>query len=78
MNTLSSNKNYKIAEQNLQSYLDELHDWTLRNDLILNPSKSTATLFTRDPSEYNKTLSLKINNNVIPTVKNPKNTRTHL
>jgi len=34
--------------------------------------KSTATLFTTDPSELHKPLSLKINNITIPTVEHPK------
>ena len=46
--------------------------WTKENDLILNPDKSTATIFTPDPAEYNKTLNLRINNTLIPKVKNSK------
>jgi endonuclease/exonuclease/phosphatase family metal-dependent hydrolase len=77
MNTLSSNSNYKTAEANLQPYLDKIFEWTKENDLQLNASKSTATLFTTDPSEFqsenNKIeLSLTIGNNKIPTVKHPK------
>ena len=36
------------------------------NNLILNPDKTTCTLFTPDHVEYNSNLSLKINNTVLP------------
>ena len=44
----------------------------------LNAEKSTATLFTSDPKEYNTTLNLTKNNKIIPTVKNPKILGLHL
>jgi retron-type reverse transcriptase len=72
LNTLSSHSNIHIAEQNLQPYLDSIHKWTTDNKLELNPTKSTATLFTTDPAEYTAQLNLKINNTNIPTVKHPK------
>src|SRR6476469_1742606 len=72
MNPATSRHNYLKAQETLQPYLEEIYSWTIGNDLILNPDKSTATLFTPDPAEYNKTLSLRINNTLIPTVKNPK------
>jgi hypothetical protein len=40
--------------------------------LKLNAEKSTSTIFTLDPGESNLNLKLTINNNVIPTTKNPK------
>jgi hypothetical protein len=70
--TLSIHHDIKTAERNLEPYLSDLHKWTLENKLKLNPDKSTATLFTLDPSEYDKNLNLHINNTPIPTVKNPK------
>ena len=72
MNPTASHVDYKIAQNNLQPYLEDIFDWTQRNDLILNPDKSTATLFTPDPTEYKTILNLTINNTIIPTVKNPK------
>ena len=72
MTALGSNNQYQIAEQNLQPYLNEIFDWTKDNDLQLNASKSTSTLFTTESSEYNKTLSLNIDNVVIPTLTHPK------
>ena len=72
MNTMSSHCIVEKAEENLQPYLNEIFDWTQTNELQLNASKSTSTLFTTDPGEINRKLSLKINGSLIPTVKNPK------
>lgn len=72
MNPAASHSKYKEAEQRLQPYLHDIFEWTKRNDLMLNPDKSTATLFTSCTREQNTTLSLSINNVTIPTVKNPK------
>src|SRR5207248_2695928 len=72
MNPAASHQNYRTAEQLLQPYLHDIFNWTKENDLILNPDKSTTTLFTPDTHEHNITLNLTINNTTIPTVKNPK------
>ena len=48
----SSDKNYTIAQQRLQPYLEEVQTWTKANDLKLNASKTMTTLFTPDPAEY--------------------------
>ena len=72
MNPAASHTQYKEAENLLQPYLDSIFNWTKENNLILNPDKSTATLFTPDPAEYDTTLNLSINNIIIPTVKHPK------
>src|SRR6476661_4009815 len=72
MNLAASHHNYLKAQEILQLYLEEIYSWTKENDLILNPDKSTTTLFTPNPAKYNKTLNLRINNTLIPTVKNPK------
>ena len=72
MNPAAAHCKYLKAQETLQPYLEEIYTWTKENDLILNPDKSTATLFTPDPAEYNTTLNLRINNTLIPTVKNPK------
>jgi len=68
MNPAASHHNYLKAQETLQPYLEEIYSWTKENDLILNPDKSTATLFTPDPAKYNKTLNLRINNTLIPAV----------
>ena len=66
MTPAASHSNYKIAEERLQPYLQDIYDWTIRNDLILNPDKSTSTLFTSDPHEHKVILNLTINNITIP------------
>ena len=72
LTTLSSHPNIETIQQNIQPYLDKLFTWTKENDLQLNASKSTSTLFTPDSTEYNTQLHLTINNTLIPTVKHPK------
>ena len=72
MNPAASHFKYETAEKCLQLYLNDIYDWTTRNDLILNPDKSTSTLFTSDLHEHKVTLNLSINNIKIPTVRNPK------
>ena len=72
MNTLSSHQDIHTIEQRIQPYLDNIYTWTKQNDLQLNPDKSTATLFTPDPAQYSTEINLTINNNKIPTIKNPK------
>ena len=70
--TESSHINIEIAQNNLQPYLQNIHNWTIENNLTLNADKSTSTLFTPDPAKYNTQLHLSINNTLIPTVKHPK------
>ena len=64
--------NPHMAQQQVQPYLNEIYDWTQQNQLTLNTSKTTITLFTPDPAEYNTTLTLQINNTTLPTNKEPK------
>ena len=59
-----------IAKANIQPYLQDILKWTKDNDLLLNTDKTTCTLFTPDPAEYNTQLGLQIDNT-------PQNTRTH-
>ena len=68
---LTSHTNPQTA-QTVQPYLDQIHTWTQDNQLTLNASKTTATLFTPDPAEYSTNLTLNINNTQIPTNKEPK------
>jgi len=72
LNPLSSHENIHKAESALQPYLNELFDWTVENDLQLNPTKSSCTLFSPDPAEQETQLQLSINNQPIPTTKHPK------
>ena len=50
---LSTHTNPHIAQQQVQPYLNEIYDWTKQNQLTINASKTTTTLFTPDPVEYN-------------------------
>ena len=69
---LSTHTNPHIAQQQVQPYLNEIYNWTKQNQLTLNASKTTTTLFTLDPAEYNTTLTLQINSNTLPTNQEPK------
>ena len=70
--TLSLHYDIQTAQDNLEPYLEKIYKWTKDNDLKLNADKSTSTLFTLHPNEFNKTLNLHINNTLIPTVQHPK------
>ena len=69
---MSSHRHPQTAQNQVQPYLDQIHDWTTNNQLTLNPNKTMTTLFTPDPAEYSLTLDLKIDNTTLPTVRNPK------
>ena len=58
LNTSSSNSDIKKCEETLQPYLNKIYDWTIQNDIKLNPLKSTATLFTTDQSELKYEINL--------------------
>ena len=47
------------------------YTWAHNNNLQINSTKTTSTLMTSDPSEYNKPLNIHINNIPIPTTSNP-------
>jgi len=49
-----------------------IYNWTRSNNLILNPNKSSFTLFTSDAHEHNDKLSLTIIDVVISTIRNQK------
>ena len=53
------------------TYTKFLH-WTKQNNLLLNPDKTTCTLFTPDPAVYTSNLDLIINNKALPTATHPK------
>src|SRR5207244_5140018 len=76
ISTLSSSQHIKIAQDRIQPYLNDIFTWTKQNDLQLNPDKSTSTLFTPNPAEYNPTLNLTINNTDSNHL-NSKNTWTY-
>ena len=66
----SSHPNINTATQNLLPYLNEIHTWAHNKNLQINPSKTTSTLTTADPSEYTKPLNIHINNIPVPTTSN--------
>ena len=43
-----------------------------QNNLLLNPDKTTCTLFTPDPAEYTSNLDITINNKALPMATHPK------
>ena len=45
--------------------------WTKDNDLLLNTDKTTCTLLTLDPAEYNTQLGLQIDNTTLPMTTHP-------
>ena len=60
------------ARKYIQPYLHKVYDWTQHNNLTINPDKTTCTLFTPDPAEYNSNLGLNINNKALPMALHPK------
>ena len=60
------------ARKYIQPYLHKVYDWTQHNNLIINPDKTTCTLFTPDPAEYNSNLGLNINNKALAMALHPK------
>ena len=61
-----------IAKANIQPYLQDILKWTKDNDLLLNTDKTTCTLLTSDPAEYNTQLGLQIDNTTLPMTTHPK------
>ena len=69
--TASHTKHCK-SQQLIQPYLHQIHEWATTNNLYISTDKTTNTLFTPDPAEYSTTLSLKLNNQTLPTTKHMK------
>ena len=65
------------AKKYIQPYLHKVFAWTKQNNLILNPDKTTCTLFTPDTAEYTSNLDLKIHNKALPMATHPKVPKTH-
>ena len=61
-----------IAKANIQPYLQDILKWTKDNDLLLNTDKTTCTLLTPDPAEYNTQLGLQIDNTTLPMTTHTK------
>ena len=60
------------AKKYIQPYLHKVFAWTKQNNLLLNPDKTTCTLFTPDPADYTSNLDLTINNKALPMATHPK------
>ena len=60
------------ADKYIQPYLHTVFAWTKQNNLILNPDKTTCTLFTPDPAEHTSNLDFKINNTELHMAMHPK------
>ena len=62
----STHTSTSAAKKYIQPYLHKVFAWTKQNNLLLNPDKTTCTLFTPDPAEYTSNLDLTINNKALP------------
>ena len=52
----STHTSTSAAKKYIQPYLQNVFAWTKQNNLILNPDKTTCTLFTPDPAEFTSNL----------------------
>ena len=69
----STHTSTSAAKKYIQPYLHKgFFSWTKQNNLLLNPDKTTCTLFTPDPAEYTSNLDLTINNKALPMATHPK------
>ena len=68
----STHTSTSAAKKYIQPYLHKVFAWTKQNNLLLNPDKTTCTLFTSDPAEYTSNLDLTINNKALPMATHPK------
>ena len=61
-----------VSNKHIQPYTHTVFTWTKHNNILLNPDKTTFTLFTPDPAKYTSNLDLKINNTALPMTTHPK------
>ena len=54
----STHTSTSASKKYIQPYLHTVFAWTKQNNLLLNPDKTTCTLFTPDPAEYTSNLDL--------------------
>ena len=66
------------AKKYIQPYLHRVFAGTKHNYLLLNPDKTTCTLFTPDPAEYTSNLDLTINNKTLAVATHPKGSGSYL
>ena len=70
--TAKSGNNLEAMCTEINSYLEELDKWFKERYLLINPTKSTATIFTTATAEINKELPIYINNTKVPSDNKPK------
>ena len=68
----STHTSSSAAKKYIQPYLHTVFAWTKQNNLLVNPDKTTCTLFTPDPAEYTSNVDLTINNKALPMATHPK------
>ena len=68
----STHTSTSAAKKYRQPYIHKVFAWTKQNNLLLNPNKTTCTLFTPDPAEYTNNLDLTINYKALPMATHPK------
>ena len=68
----ASHTKHRNAQQLIKPYLHKIYEWATTNNLHINTDKTTTTLFTPEPAEYSRTLSLKLNNKTLLRIKHPK------
>ena len=62
----STHTSTSAAKKYIQAYLHTVFSWTKQNNLILNPHKTTCTLFMPHPAKYSSNLDLIIHNYALP------------
>ena len=67
----STHTSTSAAKKYIQPYLHKKFAWTKQNNPLLNPDKTTCTLFTPDPAEYTSNLGLTINDKALPMAMHP-------
>ena len=68
----TSHTKHRKTQNIIQPYLRKIYEWAINNNLHINTEKTTTTLFTSDTAKYSTTLSLKLNNQTLPTTQHPK------
>ena len=71
-NVLNSGPKIEPIVEELNDYLNVLDVWFKSKNLFISPSKSSATLFTTFSNECSTVLDVKIDGEIVPTVKHPK------
>ena len=68
----STHTSTSAAKKYIQPCQHKVFAGTKQNNLLLNPDKTTCTLFTPDAAEYTSNLDLTINNKALPMETHPK------